>query len=202
MSEKRSLQAELRKEDFGSAGSRRLLRNKKIPAVIYGKNDPVHIILDAREFTNKMRYFSESALLKISVGRKKYEVLLKEYQENLMRGEVKHVDFYEVTRGQALRTFVGLVLKGSPIGTREGGVLEQVMHEVEIECLPKDLPESIAVDVSHLKINEALHLKDVVLPANVKLIDDVSNAVATVKGVKAEVVATEEETEETEADKE
>ena len=88
-----------------------------------------------------MRHFSETALLKIAVGRKHYEVLLKDYQEDLMRGEIKHVDFYEVTRGQSLRTLVAVVLKGSPIGTREGGVLDQVLHEIEIECLPKDLPD-------------------------------------------------------------
>ncbi len=189
MAENKSLKADLRTEDFGSAGSRRLLRANRIPAVIYGKNDPVHIILDAREFTNKMRHFSETALLKISVGKKSYEVLMKEYQENLMRGEIKHVDFYEVTRGQVLRTVVSIILKGSPVGTREGGVLDQVMHEVEIECLPKDLPESFEADVSSLKINQVLHLKDIAIPASIKVLDDMNKTVASVKGVKAEVVA-------------
>ncbi|NBK22966.1 MAG: 50S ribosomal protein L25 [Spirochaetia bacterium] len=189
MSENKSLKAELRTEDFGSAGSRRLLRAKRIPAVIYGKNNPVHLSLDAREFTNKMRHFSETALLKVSVGKKNYECLLKDYQEDLMKGEIKHVDFFEVTRGHALRTLVSIVLKGNPVGTKEGGVLEQIIHEVEIECLPKDLPESLEANVSALKINQALHLRDIVVPANVKVLDDLSKTVASVKGVKAEVVA-------------
>ena len=189
MSDNKSLKAELRTEDFGSAGARRLLRAKRIPAVIYGKNAPVHIILDSREFTNKMRHFSETALLKVSVGKKNYECLLKDYQEDLMKGEIKHVDFFEVTRGHALRTLVSIVLKGNPEGTKEGGVLEQIIHEVEIECLPKDLPESLEANVSALKINQALHLRDIVVPANVKVLDDLSKTVASVKGVKAEVVA-------------
>lgn len=189
MSENKSLKAELRTEDFGSAGSRRLLRAKRIPAVIYGKNEPIHLSLDAREFTNKMRHFSETALLKVSVGKKNYECLLKDYQEDLMKGEIKHVDFFEVTRGHALRTLVSIVLKGNPVGTKEGGVLEQIIHEVEIECLPKDLPESLEANVSALKINQALHLRDIVVPANVKVLDDLSKTVASVKGVKAEVVA-------------
>lgn len=192
----RSLKAKPRTEDFGSAGARRLLRQGLIPAVIYGKKDPVHIVLDAREFTNKMRHFSETALLKIGVGRKHYEVLLKDYQEDLMRGEIKHVDFYEVTRGQALRTLVAIVLKGSPIGTREGGVLDQVLHEIEIECLPKDLPEAIEADVTHLEINQALHLRDMTFPETIKVLDDLNKTVASVKGVKAEVVPTEGEEEE------
>nr|WP_319472384.1 50S ribosomal protein L25 [uncultured Sphaerochaeta sp.] len=192
----RSLKAKPRTEDFGSAGARRLLRGGQIPAVIYGKKDPVHIALDAREFTNKMRHFSETALLKIAVGRKHYEVLLKDYQEDLMRGEIKHVDFYEVTRGQALRTLVAVVLKGSPIGTREGGVLDQVLHEIEIECLPKDLPDSIEADVSHLEINQALHLSDMKFPETIKVLEEMSRTVASVKGVKAEVVETAEEEDE------
>lgn len=191
----RSLKAKPRTEDFGSAGARRLLRGGQIPAVIYGKKDPVHIALDAREFTNKMRHFSETTLLKIAVGRKHYEVLLKDYQEDLMRGEIKHVDFYEVTRGQALRTLVSVVLKGSPIGTREGGVLDQVLHEIEIECLPKDLPDSIEADVSHLEINQVLHLSDMKFPETIKVLEDMSRTVASVKGVKAEVVETAEEEE-------
>lgn len=189
MTDNKSLNAELRTEDFGSAGARRLLRAKRIPAVIYGKNDPVHISLDSREFTNKMRHFSETALLKISIGKKSYECLMKDYQENLMRGEIKHVDFFEVTRGQVLRAFVSIVLKGNPVGTKEGGVLDQVMHEVEIECLPKDLPASLDADVSFMKINQTLHLRDVSIPANVKVLEDLSKTVASVKGIKAEVVA-------------
>ncbi len=195
----KSLKAKSRTEDFGSAGARRLLRSGQIPAVIYGKKDPVHIALDAQEFTNKMRHFSETALLKIAVGRKHYEVLLKDYQEDLMRGVIKHVDFFEVTRGQTLRTLVSVVLTGSPIGTREGGVLDQVLHEIEIECLPKDLPDSIDADVSHLEINQTLHLRDMTFPDTIKVHEDLSRTVASVKGVKAEVLETaEDEEEETE----
>ncbi len=194
MSEKRTLSAERRTTDFGSAGARRVLRNKRIPAVIYGKKkNPIHITLDAREFNNKIRFFSETALLKIIVGKTKYECLMKAYQENLMRGEIKHVDFYEVTRGQALRTMVTLTLTGSPVGTHVGGVLEQVMHEVEIECLPKDLPDAIHADVSHLGLNEVLHLSEIVFPDKVKVLEELNRTVASVKAIKEEVVEEEDE---------
>ncbi|NBK21048.1 MAG: 50S ribosomal protein L25 [Spirochaetia bacterium] len=189
MSEKRTLSAERRTTDFGSAGARRVLRNKRIPAVIYGKKkNPIHITLDSREFHNKVRFFSETALLKIVVGKTKYECLMKAYQENLIRGEIKHVDFYEVTRGQVLRAMVNIVLTGSPIGTHEGGVLEQVMHEVEIECLPENLPDTIHADVSKLGLNEVLHLSEVVFPENVKVLEELNRTVASVKAVKEEVV--------------
>ncbi len=194
MSDKRTLSAERRTTDFGSAGARRVLRNKRIPAVIYGKKkNPIHITLDSREFHNKIRFFSETALLKIVVGKTKYECLMKTYQENLMRGEIKHVDFYEVTRGQVLRAMVNIHLTGSPIGTRTGGVLEQVLYEVEIECLPSDLPDAVTADVSHLDLNEVLHLSEVVFPDKVKVLEELNRTVASVKAIKEEVVEDEED---------
>ena len=189
MVDNKKLVASERTTDFGSAGSRRLLRQGFIPAVIYGKNAPVHIVLNAKEFTMKMRHFSETALLEITVGNKKYECLMKDYQENLMKGQIKHVDFYEVTRGHLLRTKVTLTLEGNPIGTREGGVLDQVVYEIEIECLPKDLPQTITANVSGLKLNQVLHLKDIALPMGVKLLEDASMTIASVKSVKEDVVA-------------
>ena len=192
MSDNRTLSAELRKDDFGSRGARRLLRNNRIPAVIYGNNDPVHISLDNREFSNKVRHFSETALLNIKVGKKGYECLMKTYQEDLIRGQIKHVDFYEVTRGQTLRAMVSLVLHGNPVGVREGGVLDQVAYEAEIECLPSNLPENIQVDISGLELNSVLNLGDVEFPEGVKLLSDPESVVALVQSVREEVVEVEE----------
>ena len=100
------LSAQDRTSDFGSAGSRRVLRAGRIPAVIYGKSNtqPIHITLDAKEFTLKMRHFTDTSLLTINVGDKSYECLMKDYQDDLLHDQIKHVDFYQVTRGQKLRT--------------------------------------------------------------------------------------------------
>ncbi len=193
-----NLKGEKRTEDFGSAGSRRLLAAGRIPAVIYGKNDPVHVSLDAREFQNKMRHFSESTLLTLKVGRKSYSVLMKDFQENVMTDTIVHVDLFEVTKGETLRTHVPVVLEGNPAGAKFGGILDQVTHELEVECLPKDLPESIIVDVSSLKLNESVQVENLVIPAGVKLIHAEGLTIASVKGVK-EVVNV-PEAEETEGD--
>ncbi len=195
------LKGEKRTEDFGSAGSRRLLSAGRIPAVIYGKNEPVHISLDSKEFQHQMRHFSESTLLTIKVGRKSHSVLMKDFQENTMTDTVLHVDFYEVTKGEVLRTHVPVVLEGNPAGAKFGGILDQVTHELEVECLPKDLPESITVDVSALNLNESIHIEQVALPEGVKLIHAEGITIASVKGVKEVVAAPEagEEAEEVEA---
>ena len=186
----------LRKEDFGSAGSRRVLATGRIPAVIYGKKEPVHITLDAKEFTNMLRHISEATLLTIKVGRKSHHVLMKDYQENVMRGTIGHIDFFEVTKGETLRANVPVVLHGNPVGAKFGGILEQVTHELEVECLPKDLPEHIEVDVSSLNLNESIHLGAIVAPEGVKFHLPEDTTIATVKGVKEVVAAPEGEEEE------
>ena len=186
MSEKR-LEAELRVSDFGTRGSRRLLRSGRIPAVVYGKEAPLHISVDARTFNNNRRGYGESTLITLDVkGEKTHEVFVKTYQEDLLRNVIHHIDFYEVTRGQAVRTHVRIELIGTPAGVREGGVLDQVIHEVEIECLPKDLPEMLTLDVSSLGMNESLKLADIKLSEGVKINEELDATVATVKPVKVE----------------
>lgn len=187
--EKKTLSATLRTEDFGSAGSRRLLRSGSIPAVIYGKGEPIHIVINAKEFNAKKSSFGETTLIALSVAGEEHRVFVKTYQEDLLRNCVHHVDFYEVTTGHAVRTHVKIELEGTPAGIKVGGVLDQVTHEVEIECLPKDLPEVLIADVSALDINDTLRLDAVKVPAGVTILTPADTAVATVKGVKEEAPA-------------
>lgn len=185
----KTLSATLRKEDFGSAGSRRLVRAGFIPAVIYGGKEISHVVLNAKEFNNKRHLFSESTLIEVNVEGAVHRVFVKTFQEDLLRNVIKHVDFYEVTAGHMVKTHVRIELIGSPVGVKAGGVLDQVMHEVEIECLPKDLPEALTGDVTALDINDSLRLSDLVVPATVKILTDKKATVASVKAVKEEVVA-------------
>lgn len=189
MSEKK-LEAELRTSDFGTRGSRRLLRSGRIPAVVYGKSEPLHVTVDARTFNYNKKGYGESTLITLDVkGEKSHEVFVKTYQEDLLRNVVHHIDFYEITRGQAVRTHVRVELTGTPTGVREGGVLDQVIHEVEIECLPKDLPEVLTLDVSVLAMNESLKVSDIKVAEDIKIHADADATVATVKPVKVEVEA-------------
>ena len=188
----KKLDAELRTSDFGTRGSRRLLRSGRIPAVVYGKGEPLHISVDARTFNYNRKGYGESTLITLDVkGEKSHEVFVKTYQEDLLRNVIHHIDFYEITRGQAVRTHVRIELEGTPAGVREGGVLDQVIHEVEIECLPKDLPEVLKLDVSSLAMNESLKLADVKHAEGIKIHGDLEATVATVKPVKEEAPAVE-----------
>ena len=104
MSEMITLSAKTRTADFGSAGSRRLLRAGYIPAVIYGKQAPAHCAVVAKEFLMKKHHFTGSTIITLDVEGQKHMVFVKTFQENLLKGIVNHIDFYEVTAGEKVRT--------------------------------------------------------------------------------------------------
>lgn len=187
-----------KRETLGSSESRRIRREGKIPAVIYGKNEPMHISVDAKEFSTVVKTLSESSIITIKVGRKNHSVLIKDFQEAIIGDELMHLDFYEVVKGEALHTHVPVVLEGSSIGVKEGGLLEHVLHELEIECLPKDLPESIVVSINELGLNESIHVVSLDVPNGVKILTDSDRTVVTVVSKKEETSASTEEAEEEE----
>jgi large subunit ribosomal protein L25 len=180
--------------DKGSGAARRIRRTGRIPAVLYGRSgQSLSIDLDALEFINGIKNISESTIVKVDVDGKPYEAFVKDTQRNIQDGNILHVDFYEVESGVALRARVQIHIQGNPIGVREGGILEFPLHEVEVECLPKDLPERIDVDVSELKVNQSIHVRDLALGDGVRLISGGDQVVALVKFAKAETAVTVEE---------
>jgi large subunit ribosomal protein L25 len=163
---------------------------------LYGRSGAsVTIDLDGREFSGQIRNISESTIVKVEVEGKTYEAFVKDTQRSIVEGSILHVDFYEVESGVALRAHVSLHLIGNPVGVREGGVLESPLHEVEVECLPKDLPERLDVDISELKVNQSIHVRDIKLGEGVRLISNEDQVVALVKYAKEETAAAAEEAE-------
>jgi large subunit ribosomal protein L25 len=158
--------------------------------VLYGRSgQAVAIDLDAKEFAGRVKNISESTIVKVEVDGKAYDAFVKDTQRNIMDGNILHVDFYEVESGVLLRARVSIHLKGNPSGVREGGILEFPLHEIEVECFPKDLPERIEVDVSGLGVNQSIHVRDIVLADGVKLISAGDQVVALVKYAKEEAAA-------------
>jgi ribosomal protein L25, Ctc-form len=183
------LQAKNRQKE-GSAESRRIRKSGRIPAVLYGRSGKaVSIDLDASEFVKGTKGISESTIVNINVDGKAYDAFVKDTQRNILDGNILHIDFYEVESGVALRAKVSLHLHGNPVGVREGGMLETPLHEIEVECLPKDLPERIEIDISGLKVNHSIHVRDIPLAQGVRLLSNPDQVVALVKFAKIEVVA-------------
>ncbi|GHV67191.1 50S ribosomal protein L25 [Spirochaetia bacterium] len=174
----------------GSGAARQIRRQGRIPAVLYGRSGKaLSIDLDALEFVNSVKHISESTIVKVDVDGKPYDAFVKDTQRNILDGNILHVDFYEVESGVALRAHVSIHIHGNPIGVREGGILEFPLHEIEVECLPKDLPERIDVDVSGLKVNQSLHVRDLQLAEGIRVISGVDQVVALVKFAKAETAS-------------
>jgi large subunit ribosomal protein L25 len=155
------------RDKTGSAASRRMRRQGRIPAVVYGHTENRLVFVDEKEFAHAFKTVSESTLITLKLPTGDLNVLVKDYQRNLVAGRVEHLDFYEVDSTKTLRTHVRVKLVGLPVGVREGGVLETTAHELEIECLPKDLPEEIVVDVSPLQLAHSMHVRDLTPPPGV-----------------------------------
>lgn len=166
--EQKSLEMFDRKE-LGKGASRRLRAEGKIPAIVYGKDEPLSIAIDAAEFAREFKHVSENTIISLGSGKKSRDVLIKDYQFDLIKDKMIHLDFYEVEKGKSLTTHVPVKLVGNPVGIKEGGVLEEYLNELEVECLPKDLPEIIEVDISALDVGDSIHVEEVKAPKGVTI---------------------------------
>lgn len=196
--EHKTLSVELRK-DFGKGPARRFRSAGKIPAVIYGANENKSIIVDGREFSRKFKQISENTIITLDFGKEKCDVLIKDYQDSILTSLVEHVDFLEIEKGKLLKTHVPIIITGSAPGVKEGGILIQKISEVEVECLPTDIPSNIEVNVDSLELGHSLHISDIAVSKGVSLLINPETAVVVVnhpkevaEGVEAEEVVSEE----------
>jgi large subunit ribosomal protein L25 len=197
--EHKTLSVELR-DNFGKGPSRRFRSEGKIPAVIYGAHDSKSITVDAKEFSRKFKTISENTIITLDFGKEQCEVLIKDYQDNIVTSLVEHVDFLEIEKGKLLKTHVPVVLTGNAPGVKEGGILVQKINEVEVECLPKDIPSVISVDINGLEVGHSIHIRDIANLAGVTMLAHEDLTVVVVSHPKDAVVAEDVEAEaETEA---
>jgi large subunit ribosomal protein L25 len=159
---------------LGSAESRRLRRQGLIPGVLYGKDSPVAITIPERDLRNALTGAGGlNAVLDVVVeGGATHSSVLKEYQLDKVRGTVTHVDLQEVRLDQPIHATVPLHVIGESVGTKEGGVLNQMLTELNVEALRMEVPASLDFDVSDLRLGDSAHLSQVVLPDGVTLLDD------------------------------
>ena len=159
---------------LGSAEARRLRRQGLIPGVLYGKASPVAISIVERDLRSALTGAGGlNAVLDVVVeGGGAHASVLKEYQLDKVRGTVTHVDLQEVRLDQPIHATVPLHLTGESVGAKEGGVLNQVLTELNVEALPMEVPASVDFDISALHLGESAHLSQVALPEGVTLLDD------------------------------
>jgi large subunit ribosomal protein L25 len=198
---KRPTLAVEQREERGSRAVRRLRRDGVVPGVVYGggEGDCTSFKVDYRVLRQVL--VDGSALIDLKIeGGKTRPVIVKDQQLHPVRGEVMHIDLLEVRLDEKIQAPVALHIEGveEAPGVKEGGVMEQVTHQLNIEALPTDIPEQITADVSGMEIAATMHLSELVAPEGVEFLDDPEETIIATVVVPTEVEEPEEIEEETE----
>ena len=180
------------RSETGKNANRRLRGRGMIPGVLYGTGQAaVPVAVSPREIGTVLKSAAgENTLFDLDLEGQRRKVILKEFQREPLRGSILHADFYEVALDKVLEVTVHVELEGTPVGVKmQGGIVDFVTRELEVECLPADIPERIAVDISHLELGKHLRVSDLRLGDKVKVLADPDVVIAHVVLPRAEVAA-------------
>jgi large subunit ribosomal protein L25 len=173
----------------GKGANRKLRATGRIPAIVYGRGKAARqVTLDPTPLAKMLRSAQSgiNTLIDLRVGGQETVVLVREIQRDPVSGSWIHADLFEVDLQKTIEVRVPLHIVGKPMGVENGGILDHPLREVEIECLPRAIPDSVEVDVSNLDVGDSIHVRDLVLPAGAKMLSDGDLAVASVVLPKAE----------------
>ena len=175
--------------------AKRVRRDGKIPAVVYGAGkDSLSISVDPRVVTRILNSETgHNTIFDLAMGAEKTKAMIVDWQYEPIKGKLLHIDLKRIALDKALKVSVPIFLVGESAGVKqEGGIMEQMLREVEIECLPADIPSHIDADVSQLTFGKVLRVSDLPHTEKLKFLTDANQPVAHVTSVKEEVVATPE----------
>ena len=155
-----------------------------IPAVLYSHGESQSIMVQKKNFFKIFKgHISENVLIDLEIkdaSGSPVKAFVKDYQRHPITDEILHVDFFRVTMTEAISTNVPVEIVGTPIGVKQGGILEIIEREIEVECLPSDLPEKITIDVTNLAIGQSIHVKDIAAPKGVTILSTPDTVVVAV----------------------
>lgn len=179
-----------KRDRVGKSASRELRKKGLVPATIYGLNEPavsiaispkiVARVLASETGTNSMLHLQREGT------EIKRHVIIKDVQRDAVTGRLVHLDFIRVDPTHKVRVHVPIVLKGTPIGVKEGGLLDFVHRTIEVECLPGFIPGHIDVNVDHLDVGDTIRLNEIKLDAHITVLGDANNVLCSVHGKAAE----------------
>jgi large subunit ribosomal protein L25 len=161
------------RDSVGTATSKKIRRDKGIPAVVYGDLKNSNIVLDANEVAKQVKdsgFYSN--VIKLTLGKETIDVILKDLQRDPRKSNITHMDFFAVDKNKAVIVNVPIMFinEETCVGVKMGGgMISHIQSELEVSCLPKDIPENITVDIAELEIGHSVHLSEIKMPANVLL---------------------------------
>ena len=185
-----------RRQETGKGVARRLRAAGQVPAVLYGKDqETVSLTLDAREALHLFQSISvENTIVNVRIDddKEELETLVREIQMHPFRPDIVHVDFYCIERGVTLEVDIPVNYVGTPQGVRDGGILEVILHEFRVKCIPSKIPEKIDVDITALDIGDSIHASEISMDEDVELVTDPGQTVCLVSAPRAEEEVVEE----------
>ncbi len=197
MSQQIVIKAAVRSEK-GKGSARKLRSKKTIPAVLYGhKVDPLMLSIENSEITRVLKTGGEATLIKVQIDNNgkadEKQIMIREVQRHPVNSNILHVDLFAVNVKEKINAHVHIRLIGEAPGVKLGGNLRQIIREIEVRALPTEIPQHFEIDVSELEIGDSIHVSDLVVPENVKVLADENS---TIVNIAAPVIEKEEETEE------
>lgn len=189
-----------KRENLGKQSTKKLRLSKIVPAIVYGKGtNPIPLEVNGKELETVLRSGAgENVVISLQIegvtNVKEKTVLISEIQHNPVNDHIIHVDFHSISLTEKIKVKVPIHEKGEAPGIKEGGVIDHVHREIEVECLPTEIPNRIDVSVEKLNIGDAIYLKDIVLPPGVKCtLDPEEKILSILAPMKEEVAAPVEE---------
>jgi large subunit ribosomal protein L25 len=173
----------------GKGAARSLRRDGRLPAIIYGHaRDPLSLSVPERDFERLLeRHNAENTVIELSIDGSMSRTLIREIQRHPVKRNVLHVDFQELVAGERVVVRIPLVLTGAPEGVRNsGGILSQIMNELECRVDPLNMPAKIEVDVTNVSIGHSIHVSEMTIPEGVEVVDDPESTVCIVAAPKVE----------------
>ena len=168
-----------------------------IPGIVYGKEiDSVPVQMESVVFNRTLSDTRwKSTIFNLKLGKKKHEVLIREIQYDTFKKNILHVDLYAIKRGEKINIKVPVILHGESVGVQQGGVLEHLAKEIEVRCLPKEIPEKFEVEVTDLDVGDYVKIGDIEVSDSIEIINSLDENVVVVSTPMKEIVIEEEEEE-------
>ena len=191
------------REKTGKVATKEVRRNGEIPAVLYGLKDNLSFSVCPDNLKDILTAKGQNALIDLNLeGNKKRKVILKEFQSHPLKERWVHVDFLEVDVTKTVKVSVNVHLIGKSAGEKMGGLVNQVLKSIHVECLPVDIPQSVDLDVTAVELGQVLHVSDLSLPDKVKILHQPNEVVVSVhlEKVKEEETTEDEELAESETE--
>ncbi len=184
-----------RREEQGKQKAKALRKAGKIPAVVYGHGKPaIPLMFDAKDLLPVFKHGSSENViitLKMADGKQELKAIIKEAQTEPIHNMLLHLDLQEIQLKEKIKVKIPVALTGTPDGVKNGGgILEHILDQVEISCLPTEIPDQIILDIQHLKVGQSLHISDIKL-ASGEMISDPTKVIATILAPIVEAAAAE-----------